>query len=267
MSQAGVADALGCRVAKVSMMEGGQRTVQESDLGMLFDLFDVPEADHESWLAATRYSREKGWWERDGRDVLPDWLMRYIGLEQGAMTLRSYQPGVVPALLQTEAYAAALVRQSHPVSEGMVDRRVAHGVRRREVLDHDTDPLKMSAIIDESALRRVVGSRTIVLEQLEHLAQVADEKANVTVRVVPLDRGGAFAANLGAFAILQLPWGPLVYLEKRTAGVALESLAETDAYALLFLQLHELALSPADSIDLIKRTRDLHSEHVDKAKA
>jgi transcriptional regulator with XRE-family HTH domain len=262
LSQADVASALGCRVPKVSLMESGQRAVQTSDLKILLNLYNIPQHERETWLEAAKCAHKKGWWERDDIHSLPEWLKHFIGLEQGAETLRSYQPGVIHGLLQTEEYAAAIARQTaKPVSEQMVRRNVEQKLRRQRVLDHDTDPLEVRAIIDESALRRVVGGHDVMQAQLGHLATIASQKPNVEIQILPLDRPGAFATSYGAFTILTLGWDtdPVVYIEQRTAAIFLDAIDETDAYAMLFEQLREVALSPDDSLSQIQRNEEFHS--------
>lgn len=110
------------------------------------------------------------------------WFRPWIEHEARATALKTYQPLVVPGLLQTEAYARMLL-SCGAVQPAEVERKLQVRMERQKILDRETPP-RINAIVDELVLRR--GDRTILLDQLENLEEIA-QRPHVTVRVVPQD--------------------------------------------------------------------------------
>lgn len=247
------AKALRCTTTKISYMENAERGVQEADLDNLLDLYDVPDTRRDGYLQACRDSRRKGWWERYD-ELVPEWLSLYVGLEQGASRLRAYEPHVIHGLLQNADYAEALLRR---YIEPRTDERVAQLVElrttRQAALERDSDPLDLWLVLDEGALRRVVGSPAIMATQLRRVADAA-ERPNVVVQVLPF-ASGAHAGMRGPFALLNFPWDTdigVAYVENHTRATYIEAPREIDAYGLVFQHLCALALPPDESIVLIQ---------------
>lgn len=265
LSQADVAQVLGCKVPKVSLTESGQRNVQEDDLRKLLDLYEVPEDRRPDYLEAARNMRKRGWWERLGQHTLRSFFMLYVGLEQGAERVRTYEPAIIPGLLQIREYAAVTVsRGVAGTSPEKVQRAVELRMQRQQALWRDTDPLRLSVVMDEAALRRVVGDRHIMRAQLLHVAEVAVKHEDITVQVVPFERG-AYDATYGPFVILSFPWSRepgvpydpgVVYVELRSHAELLEGLPEIDLHSQVFQQLCTHALEPGDSIALIRNVAE-----------
>jgi transcriptional regulator with XRE-family HTH domain len=260
LSQAEVAKVLGCQVAKISLMESGQRNVQEDDLHTLLDLYEVPEDRRPSYVDAAKTMRKKGWWQRYGQPTLQQWLEPYVGFEQEAERLRTYQPVIIHGLLQTPEYAAACMRRiTTALSPERINRRVElRKQRQQSVLWREGNPLRLWAVLDEAALRRIVGSREIMRDQLTHLADLASKHAHITVQIIPFARG-AYDANYGAFYILSFPWPTdpgIVYIEHRSGALYLDSLKEVDDHSQVFEQLCALALSPDESIEMVRNVAE-----------
>src|SRR6266545_3780154 len=157
-SQARVAKALGCQVPKISLMENEQRPVHDDDLKKLLVLFDVPADDHPQYLAEAANAHKKAWWERYDDYTMPEWLATFVGLEQGAERLRAYQPALIHGLLQTSEYATGIYRGlTGDWSEERIRRYVQLRRRRQQILLRDVDPPDLWVILDEAALRHVVG--------------------------------------------------------------------------------------------------------------
>lgn len=259
-SQAEVAKVLGCQVPKVSLMESGQRNVQEDDLRRLLDLYEVPEDRWPHYLDAAKNMRKKGWWERYDRHTLPGWLDPYVGLEQGAERIRTYEPVIMAGLLQTPEYAAAILRRIVAgISQEKIQRLVELRMQRQEALWRSTNPLHLSAVLDEAVLRRIVGGREVMRAQLLHIVEVVNRWRHITVQVVPFERG-AYDAS-GPFVILSFPWSTepgaaydpgVVYIEHRSHAVYLDALPEIDRHSQAFEQLCALALSPGESVEMIR---------------
>lgn len=259
LSQAAVAMAIGSQVPKVSLIESGQRNIREKDLDKLLRLFEVPEHLWDDYFTAAKRAHEKGWWEiYDDEHTLPDWLQQFIGLEQGAQRLRTYEPAVFPGLLQIPEYAYTVLHGTSPAfSQAKIERLVEVRIRRQEALLRDNKPLRFSAIVDEAVLRRVVGNSEIMRSQLQHVTSVVRQYDNIGLQVVPFSGGGAYEATYGAFAILTFGWltdPGVVYLERPSNAEFLESLAGTDEYSVLFQRLCDLALSPSQSVEMLQQT-------------
>src|SRR6516162_10355055 len=173
--------------SKISRMEHGRVGFKERDVADLLTLYGV--TDNEERAALLNLAREAntpGWWHAYS-DILPTWLEPYVGLEAAASVIRTYEVQFVPGLLQTEEYARALIRQGAAVSEQDVSRRAELRVSRQEILRRPDAP-QLWVVVDEGALRRPVGSKDIVREQLRHLMEMADHPA-VTLQILPFSAG------------------------------------------------------------------------------
>jgi transcriptional regulator with XRE-family HTH domain len=263
LSQRAVAKALGCQVPKVSLLENAKRPLQEADLKTLLELFKVPTEDHQQYFDELQNAHEKGWWEFYDEDTVPEWYGHFIGLEQGADRIRAYQPAIIHGLLQTAEYASEIYRDN--ASGGLSEEKVARLVevrnrRQRRLREAAIPAPQLLVVLDEVALRRVVGSREIMQGQLEHVVELCEARENVTVQVVPFDRGGAYEATLGAFTILGFPFVSdpgTVYRERRSGADFLDSLLEIDDHSLIFGRLSErLALSARESLEMIRETAE-----------
>ncbi|MGH3493531.1 MAG: helix-turn-helix domain-containing protein [Sciscionella sp.] len=255
LEQKDVARALRCTVTKVSYIENAERPAVLRDLDeVLLPLYNVPKDRWSTYLQAARDSRRKGWWESFRTDAVPPWLSLYIGLEQGAEQLRIYDAQLITGVLQTEEYTNAIVRRgTAELTEDQIAQRVEFRSSRRAVLDRGADPLRLWVVLDEAALRRVVGNRTIMREQLNHLVDAA-EQAKVTLQVLPFDHG-AHPGMQGPFTILDFPWSTdpgVVYIEHRSGAFYLEETAEIKAHTVAFEHLCALALSPDESVTIIQ---------------
>lgn len=207
---------------------------------------DTDPQRREAILELVRQARTKGWWSQYG-DVLDG----YVGLEVEASSVSTYQPLVVPGLLQTPAYAAASARAAIN-AEADVARTVESRIERQKILDRERAPL-VWAVIDEAVLAR--GSDSAVMhEQIAHLVQVS-ERRNVTIQLLPFSAG--FHAGLsGPFVILDFPVPAdpsVVYLESRHDSLYLEDPEVVAEYRTILGHIQTAALSPADSITHLKR--------------
>jgi transcriptional regulator with XRE-family HTH domain len=190
----------------------------------------------------------------ESQAIAPGWLNVYVGLEQSACRYRGYEPTVIPGLLQTPAYADAILRGDiTPRTEADLTRLVRMRMDRQKALTRRPHPLDVSVVVDEVALRRVMGGRDVMARQLEHLADAA-RCPNVTLQVMPIE-GRSHSVGFGAFVILGFPWASgtdLVYQENRANAVYLEAPHEVKPHVAVFEHLAEVALSPWESIDLIR---------------
>jgi transcriptional regulator with XRE-family HTH domain len=223
ISRDAAGEAIRASHSKISRLELGRTGFKQRDVVDLLTLYGVTdEADRQAMLELAKQASEPGWWRRYD-DVLPGWFETYLGLEQAASLVRNYAVQFIPDLLQTEEYARAAIRLSnHDASEVEIERRVALRIRRQEIL-HRSSPAKLWTVIDETALRRPIGSRAAMRAQLAHVIEIA-ERPNIRVQIVPFRTGGHPAAG-GPIALLRFPESDLpdiVYLEQLISAVYVE---------------------------------------------
>jgi len=153
----------------------------------------------------------------------------------------------------TRRYGLIIRRGTAELTEEQIARRVEFRTSRRAVLTRDPDPLRLWVVLDEAALRRVVGSRAIMRDQLTHLADAA-EHAKITLQVLPFGHG-AHPGMQGPFTILDFPWPTdpgVVYIEHRSGAFYLEDPAEIKAHTIAFEHLCAHALRPDESVTMIR---------------
>ncbi|MEV7783060.1 helix-turn-helix transcriptional regulator [Kitasatospora sp. NPDC088351] len=238
--------------SKISRMELGRVSFKERDVADLLSLYGVDDGiEREALLGLVREANKSGWWH-SFNDVLPGWFQTYVGLEEAAALIRTYEVQFIPGLLQSEEYARAVFGQSRPViSAEEVERRVSLRLRRQKLLAEGNNP-RLWAVIDEAALRRPVGGPEVMRGQVQYLIDVA-EQANVVIQVMPF-RFGAHAGESGAFTILRFPEQDLadvVYLEQLTSALYLDKRDDVDAYIQVMERLCVDSLTPERTIDLL----------------
>jgi transcriptional regulator with XRE-family HTH domain len=224
--------------SKISRMELGRVRCRRRDIADLLTLYGVTDdAELKGMLTLADRANEPGWWH-SYTDILPNWFEIYIGLEEAASRIRTYEVQFVPGLLQTEDYARAVTLLGHPAAPGHeVERRVGLRMRRQAALEAD-DPAHLWAVVDEAVLRRPLGGKQVMRGQLEHLLEVT-ELPNVTLQVVPFKRGGHAAAG-GPFSILRFAEHDLpdvVYLEQLTSALYLDKREDVDHYHMVMERL------------------------------
>jgi transcriptional regulator with XRE-family HTH domain len=224
-------DAIRASHSKISRMELGRVRFRRRDVADLLKLYGVAgEQETASMLALADRANEPGWWHSYS-DILPGWFEVYIGLEEAASRIRSYEVQFVPGLLQTEDYARAVTLLGHPDAPGHeVERRVGLRMRRQSLLTGEEAP-HFWAVVDEAVLRRPLGGVRVMREQLRHLIEMT-ELPNVTLQMVPFDLGGHAAAG-GPFSILRFAERDLpdvVYLEQLTSALYLDKRDDVDHY-------------------------------------
>ncbi|WP_406310027.1 helix-turn-helix domain-containing protein [Streptomyces sp. NBC_00623] len=243
--------------SKVNRLETGQGRVQPSDVDALCRFYGTSDELRDLLRSLAKESKTKGWWHAHG-DAVPSWFSVYVGLEQAASDLRSYQGEFIPGLLQTTEYAAELSRASADLSDDEIQRLVDVRMRRQQLLTAENPP-DLWTVIHESTLKHVVGSRAVMAGQLERALDIARLR-NVTVQVLPYD-AGAYPVT-GPFTVLGFPEQEdpdVVYREGLTDSVYLESAADVSLYTKAFDHLRALALSPERSSSLIRETLEEHS--------
>ncbi|WP_078492283.1 helix-turn-helix domain-containing protein [Streptomyces yerevanensis] len=240
--------------SKISRLECGRHGCKLRDVADLLTLYGVTDqAERATLLALAEEANTPGWWQAYS-DVVPSWMQAYLGVEQAATLIRSFEVQRVPALLQTPDYARAALRLAHPdASADELDRRVTLLMTRRRIL-HREQASQLWAVIDEAALRRAVGGGSTMRAQLQHLIEVS-QLPQVTVQIMPF-RAGGHAASGGPVTILRLPGGQLpdvVCLEQLASALYPDKPAEIEYYWGVMNRLVVQAQSPEATPTILHR--------------
>ncbi|MGP4110245.1 helix-turn-helix domain-containing protein [Streptomyces sp. 4N509B] len=243
--------------SKISRMELGRVSVKQRDVADLLTLYGVTgEAERAPLLGLAKSSMQAGWWH-SYNDVLPGWFQTYVGLEAATERISTYEVQFVHGLLQTEAYAHAVIVSGHrgrpPRAE--IDRRIALRLERQKLLFSEYAP-RLHCILDEGALRRPYGGRAVMAEQLKALAEFS-EFSRITLQIAPFAHGGHVAES-GAFTLLRFAedeLSDLVYLEQLTGALYLDKRDDVSAYQGVMDGLAGAALSPEATRDLLQEIR------------
>jgi transcriptional regulator with XRE-family HTH domain len=242
--------------SKISRLELGRTGFKQRDVADLLTLYGVTDAgERQALLELARQANARGWWQRYD-DVVPSWFESYIGLEQAAAVIRNYGAQQVPDLLQTAEYARSALRLAHPEDDSQrLDRRVALRLGRQQIL-HRPAPPRLWAVIDETALRRPLGSRATMRLQLGHLIEIA-ELPHISVQVLPFSTGGHPAVG-GAITFLRFAEGDLpdvVYLEQLITAFYLDKPNTVAPYWRVLNHLGLQAEHPTATVQILRRIR------------
>ncbi|RKT15991.1 helix-turn-helix protein [Streptomyces sp. 1114.5] len=254
-SPEGAAERIGCHRSKISRIENARLGISLGELRDLLTFYGVEDQGRvDELVALARRGREPGWVQRASlaRPSYSD----FIDYEETADYIKSFENMLISGLLQTPDYARA-VMQAKPsgLTAEQVDALVTARMERQEVLNRPNPP-RLCVIEGESALRVQVGGAKVMAGQLDKLVAMA-EHPYVELQVLP-DRAGAHAGLMGSFVMFSFPspdYSDVVCVEHRTGTLYMETAAEIDEYTLIFDSLRSIALSPADSLDMIARVR------------
>jgi len=217
--------------AKISRIELGKVGFKERDVADLLTLYGVTDpAERAPLLELARQANRPGWWHKYS-DLLPSWFEVYVGLEEAASIIRTYEIQFIPGLLQSRDYARAVISIGHPrASKEEIDRRIELRERRQQRLLGPDAPT-LWVVVDEAAVRRPFGGRKVMRGQIKHLLEMT-ERPNIRLQVLPFARGGHAAAG-GPFTFLRFSEPALpdvVYIEQLTSALYLDKREDTDAY-------------------------------------
>ncbi|OIK29624.1 helix-turn-helix domain-containing protein [Streptomyces malaysiense] len=195
--------AIGVSHSTIRRMEAAKvarlRLTDAEKLLQVYGMTDPHEID--TFLRSVREANKRGWWH-GYRDVLPDWGAAHLSLEQAAERIRGYENQCVPGLLQTEDYARALLRATHPgASAEVTERRVALRMRRQWLLA-GAEPPRVWVVLDETALRRTVGGSGAMRAQIDHLVEIG-RLPHVTVQLMPFAHGPHPAMSAAAYHLFR----------------------------------------------------------------
>jgi len=243
--------AIGASHTKISRMERGRVGFKAREVADLLTLYGVTDQHQRQTLLTLALQTNAADWAHYYSDLLPSWGATFLGLEQASSVIRTYQPQVVPDLLQTEDVARALQRLRHPSDSVLdIERRVALQMTRQEIL---TDPNAPSlwAMIDQAALWWLAGSSALA-EQVRHLITMA-ELPHVRLQVLPISSGEQVTISgpvtILRFADPELP--DVVYHQQQTTALCLDRDEDVRHYRALMDNIGLLAKSPTQTINYL----------------
>ncbi|MER5881187.1 helix-turn-helix transcriptional regulator [Streptomyces sp. NPDC001910] len=252
-------DALRCSDSKISRLERGEVQLKERDVEDLLRLYGAGPQERKEFLGLVRLSNEAGWWHCF-EDVLPKWFDKFIGLQEAASVIRSYEVLLVPGLLQTPEYARAVGECSDLEHDKVLaNRRAELRLARQELLNYP-DPPTLWVVLEEAVLHRRIAPREVMEGQMRHLADMA-QRPSIRVQVIPFD---ATACVTGGFPITHLRFDPpelpeIVYLEHVADAVYLDKPDDAEQYRSILDRLLNAAECPEASARRIQAAAERYA--------
>jgi len=249
-----LAHELRCSPSRISRIETARIRISPGTVHEILDALNIHDQRRDRLVELARQADEPGWWQQFG-DALTYEYATYIAMEAEAAALRVFEPSIVHGLLQTQEYAQAMIAKG-PAGEGDQKSKIAARLARQEVLSRAA-PVRLDVVLDEAAVRRVVGGPGILRRQLERLAHLSHHP-NVGLQVLPF-AAGATACATGPFTIVDFPdtsENPVVYVENLGGDVYLERPPAVDTFAAVFGQLQADALDHGESRRLVDEIRE-----------
>lgn len=245
---------VGVSKATISRYETQQGPVKWLVVEALCREYGASDAERQAVVALAKEAKQQNWWHSFA-DYLPESASLLLTLEDEAVREDHFASVYVPGLLQTRSYAEAVQHASEmrrPPEE--IEQLVNLRIKRQAILSRPHPP-HLWIVLDESVLRRVVGSRETMRAQLTRLLE-ANEAPGITLQVLPFARGAHSAAK-GSFVILGGPEPSLdvVYVETHVGSLFMEKDEELDHYRLAFDYLRAQALDMTASSALIEAAR------------
>jgi transcriptional regulator with XRE-family HTH domain len=241
---------LGWSRAKLDRIEAGETVPKLADLAEALTLYaaDGPTRDHLTRLRAQ--AKQRGWYHAFA-DV---WNSGYAALEDDASEIFEMQSNLVPGLLQTSDYARAVITAANPKKPPeWIDRAVQARMNRKELLTREAGRAALRCVVNESALKRLVGGPEVMLRQISYLWEMA-QRPNITVQILPL-AAGAYAAMDNSFIRLTFPpdveLAPVVFAEGLWGAVYLESPADVERFTVAEEAVVNDCLSPEMTVSYL----------------
>lgn len=258
LTQEQVANDMEWSLSKMIRIEGASTGISTNDLKALLRLYQITDTERtEELTALARAARERSWWSAY-RDVAPPALLQLIEYESSASVVRQFETLFIPGILQTEDYARIVIQDYYdekPAS-GRVSALVNLRVRREELLDRE-DPPQFSFILDEAAVRRLIGGHSVMRRQVRRLIELA-ELPNVTIEIVPF-KVGLHPGMGGPFEVIEFADAldeDVVFLESPRGDFISDDPEETLRYREAFEQLGKTSLDPQESLAYLGTIED-----------
>ncbi|MFC7341404.1 DUF5753 domain-containing protein [Saccharopolyspora griseoalba] len=251
---ANAAKQVGVAAAYLSDVEHGKKNLAEDRLNELVELYEIDDAEAEELRELRDQATQRGWWMNYSA-LFSDELLRFFGFEHGAESLRTYGSDLVAGPLQTPDYARAIIESGAPnLRLAEVDRRVQCRLTRARRITGD-DPLQLTAVMSEAAIRQQVGGRDVHRDQLKHLAELVERHpATLDIRIVPFEATGHPAMGGSGFFLMTFESGQLpavLWQETVTSTQLIADPLTTREYGLAHADAMRNALTREDSLKMI----------------
>ncbi|MGW3568571.1 helix-turn-helix domain-containing protein [Streptomyces sp. NPDC000941] len=246
---------VGVSKATVSRYETQEGPVKWPIVDALCREYGASDAERKAVVSLAKDAKQQGWWSTFA-DSIPETLNLLLTLEDEAVREDHFACVYVPGLLQTRGYMEAVQHACEMrLSPEEIERQVDIRMKRQEILSRPKPP-HLWAVLDESVVRRVVGSPAVMRDQLDHLL-LANESPNITLQVLPFSKG-AHSAAMGSFVILggAEPSLDVVYVDIQVSSIFMEKDEELERYRLAFDYIRAQAMDMASSSRFIKRVRE-----------
>jgi hypothetical protein len=237
--------------AKLIRIEGGAR-VSQNDLKVLLEYYQVDDSEQfKSLLSLARRARADEPWS-ELRDLLPPNVRSFLSYESSAAVVRSYQPMLVPGLLQTEEYARVVLSEVHEFNADDVNRIWATRQRRQRLHERDA-PAQFFIILDEAVIRRPIGDTCVMQQQLLRLREYAGMK-HITMQILPFSVGAhpGLSARFVHLQFAQSNDDDVLYLEDPD-HVVRDDPEQTERFLTRFSKLQAIADVPAETESFLER--------------
>ncbi|QDY81202.1 helix-turn-helix domain-containing protein [Streptomyces qinzhouensis] len=253
--------------AKMWRIETGQTPLRALDVQAMCTVYGAAPDLTAALMGLAKETKARGWWHAYG-DVIPEGFDVFVGLEEAAASLASYESDIIPGLLQIDGYTREIIRVHYPdIEEDDLDGRVRLRIERQTLLTRVTDPPQLRVALAETVLRRPIGGREVMATQMAHLVYVS-ERPNVDIRIVPFSAGPHLGVVSGPFVILRFPVNgsgvdtepPTVYADGYTGGLYLDKAKEVDQYEAAFSGIWDAALDEQASQRLISEVARSYRE-------
>ncbi len=246
---AAAAKELGCTAGMVSHFEKGLHFPQRAQIDGLLSFYGAPAWDVERLSSLTGRAEQSSWLAR-WNDIIPDWTKTFVGLEGLASREITYMPLVLHALLQIEEYSIGATAGSARVRPDQVERLVSLRMERQRRLYSDADPLRLTAVIEESVLDRPIGDAATMRAQLEHLVELS-ARDNVDILVLPTEVGRHDSLE-GKFSVLHFEQAQSIgYIEYPDGAIYVQDQDQVAAYTRTAESLCSVALPQRESLEAI----------------
>ena len=257
-TQEQVAAAMDWSLSKLIRIENGSVGISRNDLKVLLGHYGIDDDNRvDELVALAKAANERSWWS-GYRDIASQRYLQFIQYESAATITRCFEPLLIPGLLQTEGYAREVIRElGRPVPKDRLDTLVALRMKRQEVLKRSGPPPWFFFILDEGAVRRLVGGQNVMRGQIRHLIELASRN-NVTIEVMPLS-AGINRGTQGPFVVFEFPEAAdddVLYLESGSRGdlINRDDPEEILTYREIFEELRRLSLGEG-SVDFLEQLR------------
>lgn len=252
-------EAVGVSRATINRYEASSGPVKWLVVQGLCRAYGASEEETAAMVDLAKTAKVIGWWKTFG-DAVPEIIQPLLTLEDEAVEECHWAPTYVPGLLQTRAYASAVIQASDVRANGdEIARKTDVRMKRQEVLTRKPPP-HLWAIMDEAVVRRRVGGAGVMAGQLAHLATSAS-LPHVTLQILPFE-SGAHAAESTGFMIIRGAEASLdvVHLSNLSGALYLEKPADLARHRMVFEYLRSQALSRADTGEMISTLGEQFAE-------